>query len=69
MLCCTEFGTYELITTVLTHKQFNVFFSIELSDALWGEIWAFRQPYEKKVDLRFALEIYDEFVQKYGPLE
>jgi len=40
-------------------------YDIELSDDLWGEIWAFRQPYEKKVDLRFAIEVFKEFKEKH----
>lgn len=41
-------------------------YAIELSDDLWGEIWAFRQPFEKKVDLRYAVEVFLEFKEKYG---
>jgi len=41
-------------------------YDIELPDVIWGEIWQFRQPYEKKVDFRYAFELFEEFQKKHG---
>jgi len=38
-----------------------------LPDTVWGCIWEFRAPYEQKVDLRFALEVLKDFLQKHWP--
>jgi len=50
---------------VLTHfveDEWDLF----LPDTVWGTIWEYRVPFEKNVDLRFALEAYREFMEKYG---
>jgi len=51
-----------LVLTHFVEEEWDLF----LPDTVWGTIWEYRVPFEKNVDLRFALEAYTEFMAKYG---
>jgi len=39
-----------------------------LPDTVWGHIWEFRQPFQKRIDLRFAFTILEEYEEKFGKI-
>jgi len=72
-----ESGYFQALRTdylkKISHPEFLVITSIVedswdmfLPSTVWGTIWEFRAPFEKNVDMRFALEVYQTFLKKYG---
>lgn len=72
-----ESGYFQALRTdylkKISHPEFLVITSIVedswdmfLPSTVWGTIWEFRAPFEKNVDMRFALEVYQIFLKKYG---
>jgi len=51
-----------IVITNYVEEEWDLF----LPDTVWGTIWEYRAPFEKNIDLRFALEVYKEFMDKYG---
>lgn len=72
-----ELGYFQALRTdylkKISHPEFLVIVSVVEDDwdmflpkTVWGAIWEFRAPFDKNVDLRFALEEYQSFLAKYG---
>jgi len=51
-----------LILSHIVEEEWGLY----LPDQVWGDIWEFRTPFDEKIDLRFALEAYEDFVEEFG---